>query len=517
MTLHYSDDTVALHHGDALQVLRTLSDNSVDSVCTDPPYGLAELPTSTVTAALTAWLTGDREHVPDGRGFMGNDWDRFVPPPALWDECYRVLKPGGHLLAFCAPRTVDLLTMSIRLADFEIRDGIDWMFATGFPKSLDVAKAIDRIRDDRDDVLAVTSWLAERAERAGVTRARIDEHMGTSDMGGWWLSRLRHRCSLPTNAQWDRLRDLIGFGPEMDAEVYRLNVRKGEPGEAWMDAKVLRTEERTHAPSGLVDAGQQLLRNTRATRQIKAPNTDAARQWAGWGTALKPAREPIVVARKPLAGTVATNLLQHGTGALNIAACRTAAGQDYRDKCASVVGLASNRNGDAYGEWAGVRADSAHDAGRWPTNVVLSHSEWCEVCDCGSRGPHAAAPHCYAFNVDCVPGCPVSELGNNARFFPTFRYEAKAPASERPRVDGEAHATVKPLSLMRWLVQLVTPPGGTVLEPFAGSGTTIEACLIEGFRCIAVEREKKHLPLIMSRISKPIAPTLFSEMLGGAA
>ena len=213
-----------------------------------------------------------------------------------------------------------------------------------------------------------------------------------------------------------------------------------------------------------------------AERVVRAASEQAA-AWQGWGTALKPAFEPIVVARKPLRGSVARNVLDHGTGALNIDACRVPADADYEAKCASVVGLTSNRNGDAYGEWSGVREDSAHPAGRWPTNVVLSADQAAELADAG-------------------------------RYFPTFRYEAKAPSDERPRVGVVAHPTVKPLDLMRWLVCLVTPPSGTVLDPFAGSGTTAEACFIEGFRCVTIERNADYLPLIRARFDKPIQQAL---------
>jgi DNA modification methylase len=409
---------------------------------------------------------------------------------------------------------------------------------SGFPKSLNVSKAIDKARNDRADWLKVTSWLADRAEAAGVTRADIDQRMGTSDMGGWWLSRLEHRCALPTLDQWDRLRELIGFSADMDAEVLRLNLRKGEPGEAWADREVLGARTERRGDGTVIGLGH--------TGELNRATSEIARQWSGWGTALKPAREPIVMGRKPLAGTVAANVLAYGTGALNIDACRTAAGQDYREKRASVVGLDSNRNGDAYGEWTGVRENSEHSAGRWPTNVVLSHAPLLED---GEPVGDACAD-------GCVPGCPVAELdaqsgvltsganptrrgsdkfrdsygdfkgqnecvpargadsGGASRFFPVFRYEAKAPTAERPRTaDGTAHPTVKPLDLMRWLVRLVTPPGGTVLEPFAGSGTTAEACVIEGFRCIAIEREAAYLPLITARLSKPIPLALF----GGVA
>ena len=445
---------VTLHHGDALAVLRTMPDASVDAVVTDPPYGLAEHKTEDVTAALVAWCTGDREHVPDGRGFMGRAWDAFVPPPAVWDECLRVLKPGGHLLCFAGSRTVDLMGISIRLAGFQMRDDImAWLYGSGFPKSLDVSKAIDA------QVL----------------------HGGTNS-----------RRIKAANAS--------------------------RPGEG-------RTRTST-TNNGIMGDGQ----GAKVTRDD--PATDAARQWQGWGTALKPASEPIIVARKPLSGTVAANVLAHGTGALNIDGCRVLpadAADDaaYRAKCASVVGLGSNVTGAAYGEFNGARVDSASDAGRWPSNVVFTHAPEC--------GPEEAPG-------PCVDGCPVAELnaqsgwttsdnrprlsgtkarggllnntgekradtrtghadaGGASRFFPTFRYQAKAPGAERPRVDGVMHPTVKPLALMRWLVRLVTPPGGTVLDHFAGSGTTGEACAAEGFPVILIEREAAYLPLIVQRL-----------------
>lgn len=496
MPIYYADESVTLWHGDCLDVIAALPDASVDAVVTDPPYGLE---------------------------FMGRDWDSFRPPSArirtrvdgrtnptegksttsmpeayvagpvfqqwcqAWaTECLRVLKPGGHMLAFGGTRTVHRLTCAIEDAGFEIRDGIDWIYGSGFPKSLDVSKAIDKARDDRADINRVTRWLAAQRDHAGMTNREVDAAFGFSGMAGHWTAAPHLKIAqVPRWEQWEKLRHLIGFGDEMDAEVWRLNGRKGQPGEAWSQREVI--GERT---SGIgAGRGAVAYIGDSENRDVTAPATDDARRWAGWGTALKPAREPIVVARKPLAGTVAANVLTHGTGALNIDACRTAAGQDYRDKCASVVGLDSNRNGDTYGEWTGTREDSAHPDGRWPTNVAFGH-------DCPGR---------------CLQGCPVGELGELARFFPVFRYEAKAPADQRPRVNGTAHPTVKPLDLMRWLVRLVTPPGGTVLEPFAGSGTTAEACVIEGFRCLAIERDADYLPLITARLTKPLQPTLFGQ------
>ena len=463
-------------HARAEDLLPRMPDNSFDSICTDPPYGLSELPSKRVVQALTAWLAGDRMHVPDGRGFMGKEWDKFVPPPGIWDECFRVLKPGAYLLAFAAPRTAGLMDISIRLAGFEIVDTLHWVYGSGFPKSKDIAKAIE----------------------------------GQGD-------------AVPV----DRL--------------------------------------------------------------LTAPATDDAARWAGWGTALKPAHEPIILARKPLAeGTYAANVLKWGTGGLNIDGCRVhhASGADqeeYAAKCASVVGLDSNRSGSAYGEWTGTREDSASAAGRWPPNLLLTHHSDCRVA--GTRrvksgnslqgssrvgkvygdavNQDGPSPH-YAdaggtetvTAWDCAPGCPVAGLdaqsgdrpgfssqrdltasggtkdvygsgmkvigagtkrdgyndnGGASRFYPQFTwspeydlpyfYCAKASKKERPQVAGlPGHPTVKPLALMRWLVRLVTPPGGTVGDFFAGTGTTVQACLDEGFRCVAADRDLDSVRRIRARL-----------------
>lgn len=448
---------ITIHQADCLDLLRTLGDATVDAIVTDPPYGLADHKPKVVTAAITAWTAGDREHVPDGKGFMGRAWDAFVPPPAVWDECLRVLKPGGHLLCFAGTRTVDLMGLSIRLAGFEIRDSITWHYGSGFPKSLDVSKAIDKA--------------------AGAEREVIGEH---------------HRHG---------------------------------GGSASSDSM-----------SG--DLG------TASVLPLTAPATDAARQWAGWGTALKPASEPIIVARKPLGGTVAANVIEHGTGGLNVDACRV--GHSSAADLATSLSKNPGRNGETVTSEvnaAGRPQQSVNAAGRWPSNVVLSH-----VYDCGSDEPcelHGIRRCTICLpEFGCAPGCPVAELdaqsgilksgdlkpyvsasgksggtmgetverdhdytrpgdsGGASRYFPTFRYQAKAPTKERPKVDGVSHPTVKPLALMRWLVRLVTPPGGTILDPFAGSGTTGEAAALEGFRAVLVEAEAAHIPLIAARLTK---------------
>jgi hypothetical protein len=475
---------------------------------------------------------------------MGKEWDGWESPAAYqrwcvaWArECWRVLKPGGHLVAFGGTRTYHRMTVAIEDAGFEIRDSLHWITGSGFPKGQDIAKSIDQRRDDRPQVLQVSAWLAAARDAAGWTTAAIDALFGFNGMASHWTAIASKAATVPTPEQWDRLRDAMGFDDsEIRPLVAELNARRGTLGEAWAQREVIgRRHSGLHNGATSVFLSGTTGRADDGTIPITAPATAAARQWQGWNTALKPAHEPIVLARKSTGfNTTVANVLEHGTGALNIDGCRTEAGQDYREKCASVVGIASPRNGDTLGDWTGAHKDSAHEAGRWPTNILLGHGLdcvegggcelGCPVTDMdrqsgwsqsptstgrGAGGQHGAYSPIGAQGRVPAPG----DSGGASRFFPVFRYEAKAPASERPRLaDGTAHTTVKPLALMRWLVRLVTPPGGTVLEPFAGSGTTLEACLVEGFTVIGIEQDEAHAELCRVRLSKPIEPTLFGTV-----
>jgi site-specific DNA-methyltransferase (adenine-specific) len=386
MTVYYEDESTTLHLGDCLDVMARIPDNSIDAIVTDPPYGL---------------------------GFMGKAWDA-LPPGIDWaEQCLRVLKPGGHVLAFGGTRTWHRLAVAIEDAGFEIRDSIAWLYGSGFPKSLDVSKAIERRGEVRPSDLA--------CERCG---------------------RTIYYCSCVT-------------------------------------------------------------------------------EWKGWGTALKPAFEPVTVARKPLEGTVAANVLAHGTGALNIDQCRVATEPGDYEHPGNNLGSREDETSWRFEK----RQVAPHLAGRWPTNVVLDESQAAEldrqsgITQSPPIGSVARTKGGNTIGTFAHEGRPPSanghgDSGGASRFFPTFLYEAKAPVSERPRAnDGSAHPTVKPLDLMRWLVRLVTPPGGTVLDPFMGSGTTAEACVIEGFYCIGIERDETYLPLAVARLSKPIQP----DMFGGVA
>jgi site-specific DNA-methyltransferase (adenine-specific) len=419
-TPHHVDDLVTLHHGDCLQVLRSdelgydyrlgyaaplIPDDSIDAVVTDPPYGL---------------------------GFMGKEWDDLPPGLPFAQECLRVLKPGGHMLAFGGTRTFHRLACAAEDAGFEIRDSIAWLYGSGFPKSLDVSKAIDKA--------------------AGATR----EVTGTI-----------------------RTRDLSRHGGEIKGDML-VGVSRGS-----------------------------------AEVPITTPATPDARAWEGWGTALKPAFEPVVVARKPLAGTVAANVLAHGTGALNIDGCRV--GDDERERQRSTGELISGNSSMSGGNYG--REIVGTVTGRWPANVVLDESQAAEL-DQQSGELTSGSRRAGTYGLMGYMGADVADMpavegdsGGASRFF----YVAKADQGQRVRINGVAHPTVKPLALMRWLARLVTPPGGVVLEPFAGSGTTVEACVLEGFRCIAIEREAEYLPLITQRIHRRRDPVAAVKAAGGDA
>ena len=492
----YDRHGVQVHHGDCLDVLRGMPDASIDSIVTDPPYGLAEHKPSVVATALTAWLAGDREHVPDQRGFMGREWDGFVPPPAAWDEAFRVLKPGGHLLCFSAPRTADLMGISIRLAGFEMRDGIAcWLFGQGMPKGIDVSKAIDKAGGDPLAFRRFAHAYDDAVTASPFTHSDIDRHLGVKSSSCYWV-REDHRGKLPPRHHWEQVRDLLALSPDLEQlydEAVRADRVVSEPG----------TNE-VFAP-------------TRHVLSAGTPVTVAARQWDGWNTALKPAHEPILVARKPLVGTVASNVVAHSTGALNIAGCRVGAEERTNHAGGSSSLQRVSRVQHGYREHVTTSVGEASTVtGRWPSNVVLVHAP-----DCGPDEAPAV----------CVPGCPVAELdaqsgvlksganptrrgsdkfrdaygefrgqvecapargadeGGASRLFPTFRWEAKASSAERPQVNGVSHPTVKPVSLIRWAVRLVTPPRGRVLDLFAGSGPTGQAARAEGMEAVLVERE----------------------------
>jgi hypothetical protein len=376
------------------------------------------------------------------------------------------------------------------------------MYGSGFPKSHDVSKAIDKKRDDRDDVLRVTTEIARLRDIAGLTNRDLDNAFGFAGMAGHWTST-KSQPTVPTLEQWTVLRDMLNASRLLDLQVWRLNGRKGTPGEAWAEREVIGNKAAGMGSGKTFGMLQNEGNNASAPKvlPITAPATPAAEQWQGWGTALKPAFEPIVVARKPLIGTVVENVLTHGTGALNIDGCRIGT-----ESIVSRGGIASGSGNFVGGP--NIDRTPTTSTGRWPANVILDESQAAELDKQSGDRPAGAFPQKsniptgqhYEGGWGAVDNGERRNMdtGGASRFF----YVAKASKKERPNVDGVAHPTVKPMALMQYLVRLVTPPGGTVLEPFAGSGTTIEAALEEGFNCIGIEMTDEYLPLIMARIER---------------
>lgn len=751
-----------LLRGECLPALRAMPDASVSCVVTDPPYGLSDVKSAEVVQAITAWASGDRERVPNGRGFMGHDWDKFVPPPAVWDECLRVLKPGGYMAVFAGARTADLMGLSIRLAGFEIRDTITWMYGCltadtevlteqGWKLGIDVV-AGERVAQwhssdnrislapvlqiyrapwdgpmrtlrnaDTDQVLTpnhrvynrqrqrkmingdrqswydeqwkvseakdISTWNPVQLPIAGLhdgpgiggtdyaallgwvwTEGGFD-HSGTGvrlyqssvnddkvqninslldrlgahkrydysrkytrrngilhnytattwyisgklanqvradlpgkrptyallwrmtlvekkaflhaallgddhvDAGGTWQFYQKYEDDLiwlqtllamigqsgkvgmrsdrpggvvyirntdKTELQNRHLRNLSenyfgevwcikvptgAFVARRNGKIFitgnsgfpkSLDVSKAIDKTAGAEREVIGIHHR-HGGGSPRSSSMSGPLGTASSLPLTAPATEEAKIYDGWGTALKPAGEPIIVARKPFVGTVAANVLKHGTGGMNIDGCRVDSKPRTTHARGNVQGTAPQPM--SWGEQTAHAVDGANK--RWPANVVLSHGEDCELENCvagcpvaeldqqSGNCPSGGSTHdrsalttgIYGQYTSGRNGSRPADSGSASRFFPVFRYQAKAPKSERPVVNGVAHPTVKPLALMEWLVTLFTPPYGVVLDPFTGSGTTGHAALKLGFNSILIERYAQYWPLIDKRFS----------------
>lgn len=480
-------DRYTLHLGDCLDTLRAMPACSVDSIVTDPPYGLS---------------------------FMGKRWDYDVPSVEVWAECLRVLKPGGHLLAFAGTRTQHRMAVRIEDAGFEIRDMIAWVYGSGFPKSLDVSKAIDKTGAASSAWFG--AWLKRWREERGISQKALCEScgfFGKVNRGGT-IANWELGLGSPTVEQFNRICQVLNlpFDSMQAAEREVIGKRRAAPGVAFS----------SDGPSEL---------------DITAPATDAAAQWSGWGTALKPALEPITVARKPLAGTVAANVLAHGAGALNIDGCRIAA--------ADAEALAKNWDRETTvdmrgGKFVGGKAAGipmtaqASRLGRWPSNLIHDGSD--EVvalfpAQAGASAPvKGTEPTANGFSGpvkfsglrERVPGAFHADAGSAARFFycaktsrkdrneglqdpgPQFVHGTTLRKVENTATTGNTHPTVKPTDLMAYLCRLVTPPGGIVLDPFMGSGSTGKAAMREGFQFIGCELDAAYLAIAQARIKREV-------------
>jgi site-specific DNA-methyltransferase (adenine-specific) len=391
-----------LYCSDNLEIMKGIESNSIDSIVTDPPYGI---------------------------DFMNKSWDADVPQNEWARECLRVLKPGGQLISFAATRTFHKLVTNLENAGFEVRDTINWLYFSGFPKSLDLSKAIDK-------------------------------HFGVE-------------------------REIVGK-QKLTGTAKPIKGKKG------------------HCAAKVTSAIENYEREEEAFHNITKPATEEAQQAEGIGTALKPAFEPATLCRKPLSEkTVALNWLKYKTGGINIDDCRFA----YGDPC--WVGPNSEKMGEGgqvrrtnpenkgiYGQRISFTSNKkkvevgGHELGRWPANIYQ--------CPKASRGEREEGCE----DMKKTKGAAIQHHGEKSKGLNSPRAGAGRTASEVANI----HPTVKPIKLMRWLIRLVTPKGGTILEPFCGSGTTMIAAELEdnNYKCIGIEREPKYCDIIRSRVKNAI-------------
>lgn len=440
-------------NGDCIKEMGKYPDNYFDSIVTDPPYGLGKEPDA--NQLLKDWIEKGYHEI-QGKGFMGKEWDAFVPQPNLWKEVFRVLKPGGHVLAFYGTRTYDWGVMAMRLAGFEVRDCIQWLYGSGFPKSHNIGKAIDKIEGN------------EREYINGSPKPK--EYKGKFDQ----------------------------------------------------------------------------------TSSFQREKSFGNSEWEGWGSALKPANEPIVLARKPLEKglSIAENVLKWGTGGINIDGTRI----EYLANDDSRIGKGYiwKSKAEPFGEAKITQEKEGWNSkGRFPANVILDEIA-AEILDkqsgisksnggSGNKSMGALGKNGKygEFSLDVKPANigGLGDVGGASRFF----YVAKASKSERNKgLEGfnnkppmyeshranyentkgietpyagagrtgndnrNNHPTVKPVKLMQYLVRLVTPPNGIVLDPFCGSGTTGVACKIEGFQFVGMEQDPEYAKIAEARIKNTL-------------
>jgi site-specific DNA-methyltransferase (adenine-specific) len=448
---YYQDENVTLYKGDCREVMAQLEAESITTIITDPPYGLE---------------------------FMGKNWDRAVPGPDFWDPALRICKPGAMLLAFGGTRLYHRMICAIEDAGWEIRDCLMWLYGSGFPKSMDISKAVektDKIGTPRERALKFTDWMRS----TGITAKEINEATD-SNMASHYLTD-KQQPAIATMDMYEKMKDLLPEPPEDIMELIRWRTVEAENMKR---REVIGTRKGKDAVNGdMYRPGEGNYIQKRF--DITKPFTPEAKEWDGWGTALKPAWEPIVMAMKPMPGTFAENALKYGVAGLNIDAGRTAEkAKSFKDNREDKI------QQNAYGK-DGV-ADYDGSKGRWPANLLLDEFTAPMVDEQTNEG--------------------------TSRFF----YIAKPDKKDRgQREDVEmplfaakdegfrnTHPTVKPTPLMHRLIALQAhlarltsmPDGGVILDPFGGSGTTAVAAKQAGRKCISIEMDESSLEITVERL-----------------
>jgi DNA modification methylase len=499
--------------GDNRETLRTIPDNSIDAIVTDPPYGI---------------------------DFLGKSWDANTGALETYQECLRVLKPGGHILAFSAARTYHHLAITLEQAGFEIRDQIMWIYSSGFPKSQDIGKSIDRQSGKaahKADLAEVKSILKQLYKDSGKSVGQIDRECGFN-AGGYLKTDFKDKGwanNLPKDDKWLKLKSVLGCGDDYDD--YFITTPQIKVGEK---------------EAGCFGEGSDYTIGGRSqTVDITKSQTEAGKQWAGWGTALKPAHEPIALARKPIKLSIAKNCQTHGVGALNIDATRIPYedendvpsggeggfsrlgfgepvekfSEQKKKKQYDIRVYKKNQNNEKrdtektdieYGEY---EIKQAPEGGRFPSNVLGEIAEYQKYFYCpkvGRKERHIGFDQQPSTKelLDSIggyfcdaQGSPIEKTddrvtmcyvpGKGVIFIHGLMEALKDLGYES---NGNNHPTVKPIELMKYLIKLVTPPGGTVLDPFNGSGSTGCAAVELGHTYIGCELDPAYVEIARKRI-----------------
>ena len=484
-----------LLNGDCLELMKQIPDNYLDSCVSDAPYGLSKQPD--IAEVMQHWLN-DKAYEHKSTGFMGKSWDSFVPGPEYWREVYRVLKPGGHAAIFAGSRTQDLMSIALRFAGFEIRETVMWVYGSGMPKSLAVDKAIGKLSPIQHRLEEFAALLKQRRTELGLTLSQADKEITNgSTMYSFLEGRnLNGKASLykPNKDHYANIKRLYGIDGYDDIVADTLSVVGSEDGSF-----------------GYQKDGERWIKE----REIKETTTDQAKQWQGWGTALKPAYEPIILVRKPLEGTVAQNVLKWGVGGINIDECRVELANES-DKAQfefnHAVGTrlpeeyADKKLGLHDGGWMQQVGEKETPTGRWPANLCHDGSD--EVVEMfpeskGQQGDlkehskERQSPNgTFGKFAPAADHAARGDSGSAARFF----YSSKA--TKKDRGEGNTHPTVKPVRLMEWLVKMITPANGKCLDPFMGSGTTGVACINTSRRFIGMEMDEGYFQIAKNRLQQ---------------
>lgn len=509
MTKFYDANGAVVYSGDCLEVLRGLEDNSVDSIVTDPPYGLSNTDPEHVVEAISKWATGERDFTPAGKGFMGKAWDAFVPPPAVWDECFRVLKPGGHMLVFAGSRTQDLMGLSVRMAGFEIRDGIAWIYGSGFPKSMDISKAIDKAAGAERKVVGIKKGIGVDAE---------DNQFGGINRGAVGIKQVNIDIpvTIPTT---EYAKKFDGWGTALKPALEPIIVARKPVSEKTVAANVLKW-----------GVGGINIDGTRVGNEEVVINT--------FDNGAKPFGDAVgepYTGRKSVGRWPANVMFTHAEDCVEVG---------------TAVEIISNHNAPQ-GTFAGGEPDRGSDTSEYRdyevATAIFECVDGCPVKEVNrqsgiskSRAGKMAVPDIRSGKYGSEYGARedidgtvrgFDDAGGASRFF----YTAKANKKDRNEglehleevsvgsydgnIDTEGtrklgadpakpnkpghnfHPTVKPTSLMRELVRLVTPKGGVVLDPFTGSGSTGKAAILERFQFVGIELTSEYLPIIEGRLN----------------